>query len=230
MAKYDPSDKTGNTITSETYYANLSDCLSFTDWDVIIFQQASVNSGDWDTIEPWLPKLISAARYYCSNAGVKIGWQQTWAYAKGYTNLSYYANSQETMYEDIVDCSKKVSSYFDIDMIIPNGTVIQNLRSIPNTFWGDDLPIVKGNDTYTSDDKIADFCLDGLHPNTFADYCIASTFVQVIMASCYNKTIRGASATLSPATGDYAKIARQCVLRAIGDRFNVSAIDTTVLE
>ncbi|MBM6657542.1 DUF4886 domain-containing protein [Bacteroides gallinaceum] len=225
----DPTDKSGSTTTNNQI--KLSDCLQFTDWDVITFQQASWASGKWETIEPYLPNLIKYARYYCSNSGVKIGWQMTWAYAKGYTGLSSYNNSQDEMFKEIVQCAKNVCSYYGIDLIIPNGIVVQNLRNVPSSFWGDALNSIRGAEQWTSGTPVSDFTDDGMHPNDIAEYCTSAAFVMLIYGACYNKTIRGINATLGNISGDYAKVARQCVLKAVGDRFNVSEIDVSkILE
>ena len=225
----DPTDKSGNTTTSNQI--KLSDCLQFTDWDVITFQQASFVSGKWETIEPYLPTLIKYARYYCPNSGVKIGWQMTWAYAKGYTGLSSYNNSQTEMYNGIIQCAKNVCSYYDIDLIVPNGVVVQNLRNVDVAFWGEHLNQFRGAEFWSSETPNADFTDDGLHPNDIAEYCTAAAFVMMIYGACYNKSIRGIDAVLGIISGNYAKVARQCVLKAVGERFNTSAIDTTnILE
>ena len=225
----DPTDKSGNTTTSNQI--KLSDCLQFTDWDVITFQQASFVSGKWETIEPYLPTLIKYARYYCPNSGVKIGWQMTWAYAKGYTGLSSYNNSQIEMYNGIIQCAKNVCSYYDIDLIVPNGVVVQNLRNVDVAFWGEYLNQFRGAEFWSSETPNADFTDDGLHPNDIAEYCTAAAFVMMIYGACYNKSIRGIDAVLGIISGNYAKVARQCVLKAVGERFNTSAIDTTnILE
>jgi hypothetical protein len=225
----DPTDKSGNTTTSNQI--KLSDCLQFTDWDVITFQQASFVSGKWETIEPYLPTLIKYARYYCPNSGVKIGWQMTWAYAKGYTGLSSYNNSQAEMYNGIIQCAKNVCSYYDIDLIVPNGVVVQNLRNVDVAFWGEYLNQFRGAEFWSSETPNADFTDDGLHPNDIAEYCTAAAFVMMIYGACYNKSIRGIDAVLGIISGNYAKVARQCVLKAVGERFNTSAIDTTnILE
>ena len=225
----DPMDKSGNTTTSNQI--KLSDCLQFTDWDVITFQQASFASGKWETIEPYLPTLIKYARYYCPNSGVKIGWQMTWAYAKGYTSLSSYNNSQTEMYNGIIQCAKNVCSYYDIDLIVPNGVVVQNLRNVDVAFWGEYLNQFRGAEFWSSETPNADFTDDGLHPNDIAEYCTAAAFAMMIYGACYNKSIRGIDAVLGIISGNYAKVARQCVLKAVGERFNTSAIDTTnILE
>lgn len=225
LDKADPTDKSGETSTNEQI--KLSDCLKFTDWDVITFQQGSLLSGKWETIEPYLPTLIKYARYYCPNSGVKIGWQMTWAYAKGYTGLSSYNNSQDEMFEGIVECAKNVCINYGIDLIIPSGVIVQNLRGVPTSFWGEYLTKFRGEEMWTSDTTKADFTDDGLHPNDIAEYCTSAGFVMLIYAACYNKSIRGVDAVLGDINGNYAKVARQCVLKAVGDRFNVSEIDVT---
>ena len=116
-------------------------------------------------------------------------------------------------------------------LIVPNGVVVQNLRNVPESFWGSDLISIKGAEQWTSETPASDFTDDGLHPNNIAEYCTSAAFIMVIYGACYNKSIRGIDLVLDNISGNYAKIARQCVLKSIGDRFNKSDIDVSkILE
>lgn len=227
----------GSDFVTISSNALLKTAFEYTDWDVVTFQQNSANSGIYSTISPYLGKLVQALRYHCPNAGVKVGWQQTWAYANGYSELSAYGNSQAKMFDGIVDVSKRVVVDFGIDLVIPNGIVMQHLRSIPSSFWGGNLVGIKGeggdhcgpSSSSATGYGSGDFCADGLHPMPLANYALCGTFVQMIMCACFNKTIKGTTAYYGW-SGDYAKIARQCVLKAIGNRFALSTISTSVIE
>ena len=213
------------------YCSCLKDAFAYDKWDIITFQQESSNSGKWNTIEPNIGDIIQGARYYCPNAGVKIAWHQTWAYANGFTErLVNYGGSQEKMFNAIVEVSKSIVTKFDVDLIIPSGVILQSIRGISNSFWGADKDTIKGADTYSAGNPQSDFTIDGYHPNPYAVYALCGGLVQLLINSCLGKTIRGCTATYQTAVGDYAKVARQAALKCIGSRYSIVAIDTTNLE
>ena len=117
--------------------ARLIDELVGLEWDIITLQQQSRRSGQPGEYEPHLGTLI---QYVLQNAppGYRLGWHMTWAFGAGYNELSYYSNSQLTMYNDICSTVQNnvVSSYPAVfDFIIPSGTAIQNARG----YFGDNL-------------------------------------------------------------------------------------------
>ena len=139
-----------------TYYTNeigawekvrnhkMSDAIKSQNWDFISVQQNSKNSGLPESYAG-LQELVSIIKSQATNPKVEIVWHMTWAYAESYTGSPFvnYRMSQEVMYNSIVDAVKKgVFPIEDITRVIPNGTVMQNIRS---SYYGDNI------------------CRDGLH-------------------------------------------------------------------
>lgn len=107
--------------------------LQSEDWDYIVFQQASPNSGQAESFEPYLGNLINYINANKTTDETKLAWHMTWAYAKSSTHAGFanYNRDQDTMYNAIIDAAKDavVEKYDEIDLILPSGTVIQNLRT-----------------------------------------------------------------------------------------------------
>ena len=101
--------------------------LSLKKWDIITLQQASHQSGKYDTYQPYLASLVSLIREMQPDA--KLYFHQTWAYEidsdhPGFVN---YQNDQKEMYRSILDASAKAAQSMD-GILIPVGKVIQTLR------------------------------------------------------------------------------------------------------
>ena len=106
----------GSWSSNGTY--KISTAVTQADWDYIIFQQVSTSSTNADSYDD-LNYLIDEVQKL--NATAKYGWHMTWGY-KSTTDLS--------MYNNIVNAVKsKIVTNDDIDVIIPNGTAIQNART-----------------------------------------------------------------------------------------------------
>lgn len=120
------------TITPTT----LKTALEFEDWDYITIQQASHLAGLYNSYQPYADQLLDYINKYKTNPDVKIGWHMTWAYPQtppaGYEHhqgFADYNSDQMTMYNAIVDASTNfASSEKQIELVIPSGTVAQNLR------------------------------------------------------------------------------------------------------
>jgi len=107
--------------------ASMLDGLLDEDWDIVVTQQVSGKSGQYDTYSPWLGKLMDIIREKCPNPKATIAWQQTWAYATNSThgNFKNYDSDQNKMYNAIVNCVSKLPEDYNIDVIVPSGTAIQ---------------------------------------------------------------------------------------------------------
>jgi hypothetical protein len=108
------------------------------DWDYITFQQSSGYSGVYSSYS-YIPELISYVKKNKTNDSLKIGWHMTWAYQQDtlHPHFEYYNKSQQVMYESIVDTViKEVVPNSIFEFIIPNATIIENLRT---SFLGDTL-------------------------------------------------------------------------------------------
>lgn len=120
---------TANKWTS-TASAKVMDAVKSEAWDYISFQQASPNSGQAATYDPYLGQLISAVSAACPKA--KIIWNMTWAYQANanYSGFANYDYDEAKMYSAIVAAVKeKVASRSDISLIIPAGTAVANVRT-----------------------------------------------------------------------------------------------------
>lgn len=138
-----------NNSKAYTYYVNKTGSWTKTanfaplnamkemDWDYVSMQQASGFSGVADSYEPYLSTVVESVKANCPDA--KRMWHMTWAYQGNSTHSDFgkYGNDQMTMYNAIVNAVRtKVLSRGDFDFVIPNGTVVQNLRT---SFIGDNI-------------------------------------------------------------------------------------------
>ncbi len=104
------------------------------DWDFITFQQVSGYSGVADTYDD-LVEIIRIVEPL--NPSARLAWHMTWAYQKGsgHADFPKYNKDQMTMYNAIVDAvDKKILTNDHIEIVIPSGTSIQNVRT---SFIGD---------------------------------------------------------------------------------------------
>ena len=105
----------------------VSDALALKKWDFIFTQQYSGHSGMAETYAP----LDEVLAYFKNNAkgNPKYGWQMTWAYAQDSQHPAFvdYGNSQQQMYESIVNAVQKVILPKGLT-VIPSGTAVENGR------------------------------------------------------------------------------------------------------
>lgn len=128
-------NKTGS-WTNTANFAPLN-AMKEMDWDYVSMQQASGFSGVADSYEPYLSTVVESVKANCPDA--RRMWHMTWAYQGNSTHSDFgkYGNDQMTMYNAIVNAVRtKVLSRGDFDFVIPNGTVVQNLRT---SFIGDNI-------------------------------------------------------------------------------------------
>lgn len=135
---------------SYTYYTNevgtftkvskhkMSDAIKSQNWDFISIQQNCKNSGLPEQYSD-LQELVNIVKSQATNPKVEIVWHMTWAAQNDYTGSLFanYQMDQETMYNAIVGAVKeRVFPIKEITRVIPNGTVMQNIRS---SYWGDTI-------------------------------------------------------------------------------------------
>lgn len=104
-------------------------------WDYIIFQQGSSDSGKFDTYEPYLSNLIKYVSGLIDHK-TKICFNMTQPYALGYSGLSVYSDSQDVMYASIEDAAKNVYTSVGIETIIPVGIAVQLARQTTLNSYG----------------------------------------------------------------------------------------------
>src|SRR3546814_10808667 len=100
-------------------------------WTQISFQQASPNSGQFETWHASLPIVYDYVAPRAQHPDAKFLLHQTWAYAQNSTHSGFpnYDSDQLTMYNAIVDAVNQVKELVAIDLVVPSGTAIQNGRT-----------------------------------------------------------------------------------------------------
>ena len=108
----------------------MGDAIDLKEWDFIFTQQYSGHSGMAETYDD-LDELLSYVKGK-AKGNPKYGWQMTWAYAQDTTHPAFadYDNSQEKMYNCILNAVQtKILPKGDL-AVIPSGTAIQNARVV----------------------------------------------------------------------------------------------------
>lgn len=108
-------------------HVSIQDVLRESDWDVIVTQQASHDSGWMDTYEPFLGNIVS---YLRENAGgARLFLHETWAYEKDSThwNFARYNRDQQEMFDRLALAYTTMAKKYELPLI-PSGELIQRLR------------------------------------------------------------------------------------------------------
>jgi hypothetical protein len=178
-------------------------------WDIIVIQQVSGKSGIYETYQPYLNGLIKAIRFHSTNAGVKIAWQQTWAYATGssHPDFVFYFKDRTFMHHAIVKAVKEMVVENPIDIVIPTGTTIQDLRA---TSICDSLELSR----------------DRFHLSySVGRYAAACTWFQSLVAPSFKTTIEGNKARLqgtkNEITDEQAEECQRASRKACADVFEI---------
>lgn len=146
------------TVTSNF---SISEAVADENWDYISFQQASYESGLFDTFINPLPSLYNIVRGHNPNPCTKYILHKTWAYAQNSTHSGFanYNNDQMTMFNGIIDAYTLAENLIPTTMVIPAATAIQNGRT---SFLGDG------------------FTRDGYHLNDLGKYTASCTWYEML--------------------------------------------------
>lgn len=119
-----------NGETIEKQATTIKQALANESWDYVSVQQASHFSGLPETYEPYLDELVEYVRQGIRK-DTKLMFHMTWAYSQDSTHDGFknYNNSQEQMYQAIVNATLEADKRIHFDLIIPSGTTIQNGRT-----------------------------------------------------------------------------------------------------
>ena len=100
---------------------SIKDAVLSEEWDYITLQQASSQSFDYSTYQPYLKELFNQLKIYCQNAKILI--HQTWAYEDGSDRLFEIAhcNTAEEMHSAVKKAYYKCLEDLPFDGIIPSG-------------------------------------------------------------------------------------------------------------
>lgn len=111
---------------STGFPVSLTEALLNRNWDVVTLQQASYDSPDYGTYQPYLNKLAEFIRRLVPNA--KLAIHQTWAYEDGshyLKDLGYARHSD--MLRNIKSAYEKAAHDINADLVLPSGEVVEKL-------------------------------------------------------------------------------------------------------
>ncbi|MBL1409272.1 DUF4886 domain-containing protein [Sphingobacterium faecale] len=174
-------------IKTNTDKTSISNALKDENWDYICFQQASVSSGDVESVKASLPDLYAYIKKEYPINSVKFLYHQTWAYAQNAVtpNFKKYNSNQKFMFEKIVEVSREIKNIIPLHSLIPSGTAIQNGRT---SFIGDN------------------FTREGYHLDlVIGRYTAAATWFEVLFGDVGKSTFRPAN--LAETEANIAKMA-----------------------
>ena len=113
------------------------------DWDVITITQGQGNHGIPSSYDGCLEELVAYLQENKTNPEAQLAFHMTWAFPPNSTNdrFNLYANNQETMFQAITQTARdRVLPVAGIDLLLPDGTSIQNARTkLGEIFFDDDL-------------------------------------------------------------------------------------------
>ena len=200
---------TSNRWETVSKKATLLDGITDERWDVVVLQQSSGKSGIYPTYQPWFGRLVEIVRWNCPNAGACIAWQQTWAYARNsqHRDFGRYEKNQQLMYRGIVSSVEQLMRETSVEVVVPSGTAIQDLRS---TALCDSLDLTR----------------DGYHLNPGAGrYTAACAWFQTLVAPAFGTNVAGNGCRLAGTphelTPQEAEACQEAARRACIRRFSV---------
>jgi len=175
---------------------SISDAVADENWDFISFQQASYDSGLYDTFVTPLPIVYDVVEGLnsapCTNTSYVL--HKTWAYAQNSTHPGFpnYNNDQMTMFNGIIDSYNQAENLIPADMVIPAGTAIQNGRT---SFLGDG------------------FTRDGFHLNDLGKYTASCTWFEML----FGESVLGNSYEPQGILTYYTELAQQAAHDAVSN-------------
>jgi hypothetical protein len=206
-------ERRGGTLSIGSESGTINGLLS-KNWDIIVLQQASLYSTDYNTYSN-LPNIINHIRRYCTNQRLCFGWNSIWSYANGYSTTPTGLERLNLTLE----CTKKVVNEIGIDVVIPTGVAIQNARLVTS-------PVIDGGYGLTRDGTHLAFGT--------GTYIAAATFFHTVISPFFNVPLIGSSArrAATAGTGDNAyaypvdesnyMVCQMAAFKAVQDRWNVN--------
>lgn len=178
-------------------------------YDVVVFQQYSLESGNYESYEPYLSKLIQAYKITTIAPRTTFAFNQTWAYSSKHKEIKRYG-TQEDMWKKICSASNEMKQKSGIDIIIPCGTAVQNARKINS---------ITTNNEWTRDNQ---------HISLYQGrYLLACTFFESVIAPCFNADLRDDKTVYGKKNGEIVdetnrRKIQNCAKLAVANNYNVS--------
>uniref|UniRef100_UPI0040572A3C DUF4886 domain-containing protein n=1 Tax=Acetatifactor sp. TaxID=1872090 RepID=UPI0040572A3C len=147
-------------------YVSIQEALAEEEWDYIVTQQASPDSGWAVSYEPFLGLLIDYIKRQVPGAEILL--QETWAYEidSTHSNFMRYHRDQSEMYEKLRECYYEAAKRYGL-RLLPCGDVIQKLRG------KEPFVVQQGGQT---------LCRDGFHMHhIYGRYTLACVWAKKIL-------------------------------------------------
>ena len=180
-------------------HVSIQAALERKDWDYIVTQQASYDSGIPETYRPYLGNIMEYVRERLPKAEFLL--HETWAYESDslHADFGKYHHSQEEMYGKLSQAYKDAAEQLGI-RLIPCGDVIQELRKKEPFRYGHGGMSI---------------CRDGFHMNIiYGRYLLAAVWYRMLTGNsvCSNSYIP--STRLAPNAvfdGEVLKVIKETV-------------------
>ncbi len=183
---------------------SMSEALRDDSYDWVVLQEYNRGSDDKDSYMPYLKNIMDWVKTTAREPEkIRFALYMTWAYDadSGNDKFEKYGRDEERMYREVVAATRKAAADAGIDVIIPAGTAVQNLRG---TFYGDRMT------------------RDGLHMNmNRGRYVLACTWYEALTG----RPVLGLPYHPKELTPYQAAVCRAAAHKAIRNPFEVSAMD-----
>ncbi|MBO7408620.1 MAG: DUF4886 domain-containing protein [Paludibacteraceae bacterium] len=181
-------------VRTQTDSVNMLAALDDRRWDIISLQQASHDSGDRTTFEPYLSRLIDSV--YAHQPQARLVWHQTWAYQHDakHPDFPRYQSSQQVMYDSIESCTTFAlqilnlkSSFLNLQSPIFNlqSSIPSDRASLKQRILNLQSPILVPSGRAIQRARATSlgdtFCRDGYHLNhLYGRYTAALTWLEAL--------------------------------------------------
>ena len=211
-ANYIYYKSTNNQWVTVSRNATILDGLKDEPWDIITIQQASDDSGVYETYKEGIPKLVDIIRKEAPNPHAAIVWHMTWAYATNsdHRAVPRYGSDQQNMYTAIRSCVDRLRVQFNIPVVIPSGEAIQIARGTR----------LNNHDKVPATSKVYELTRDGYHlTRQHGRYIAACTWFETLIKPTLGKSVLGNSYQLLDTehaiTAKDARLCQKCAVKAV---------------
>lgn len=182
-------------------------------WDYIVLQTSLEDEGRYETIEPWITKMIDEIiRIQKEKFGSEpvICWHLFWPISKHLEKsksekhayrMSFYDHSSDKMWEAYKTTAKKIMETTKVSVVIPTGAVVTDLRQ---------------SELCTPELKY--FTRDGYHMSyVHGRYIAALAYYQTLLAPITGKSVKGNKFVPSNENGSMSKSEAKAYTKAVMD-------------
>lgn len=177
---------------------SIDEALREEEWDYIVTQQASHDSGWMDTYEPFLGLILEHIRTYTGQHApqAEILLQETWAYEidSSHANFMRYHRNQEEMYARLKKCYSAMAEKYHL-RLIPSGDIIQKARQ---------------QEPFRVSEGGISLCRDGFHMSIpYGRYLLACVWMKTLLS------VRALENPYVPETGEGEEATDEILLKRI---------------